>query len=61
MPQSALEPHSAFEPQRALLPDKVLELVVVAEVPTRNCDEPQTAAFDQLAEVFQTDEELSVK
>src|ERR1035438_7437576 len=58
-PQRALLPQRAFDPHRALLPASALFDVApldAAEVPVTNCDDPQTAAFDQVAEVFQTAE-----
>ena len=62
LPQSALLPHRAFDPHRALLPHRALiphnalvPVVVVEGAPETNSDDPHTAEFDQVAEVFQTD------
>jgi hypothetical protein len=48
-----------LEPQSALLAETVL--LDDAAVPGTNCEEPHTAAFDHVADVFQTEEGSSDK
>lgn len=62
LPHRAFEPHNAFEPHRALLPhNALLPLNVVAGAPVLNWDDPQTAAFDHIEDVFHTALGLSLR
>src|SRR5579863_6506464 len=49
LPQSAFDPHSALLPQSAFVP-----VMVVDEAPATNSEDPHTAEFAHVADVFQT-------
>src|ERR1700694_610827 len=51
LPQSAFDPHSALLPHNAFVPDTVW-----ACAPDTNCEDPHTAEFAHVADVFQTAE-----
>jgi hypothetical protein len=50
LPDCVVDPHKAFEAD-----------VVEEGAPVTNWDDPQTAAFDQVADVFQTAVGLSLR
>lgn len=63
-PHRALDPQIALAPQSALLPLTELELLVAvaaAGAPETNWDDPHTAAFDHVDDVFQTAVGLSLR
>src|SRR5579863_6926353 len=60
LPQRAFDPHRALEPQRALLPHRALvPVMVVDDAPATNSEDPHTAEFAHVADVFHTAVELS--
>ena len=62
LPHNALLPQRAFDPHRALLPHSAFVPDMVGDgAPATNCDDPHTAEFAQVADVFQTAEGSSEK
>src|SRR5579863_3239495 len=53
LPQSAFDPQRALEPQSALLPQSAfVPVMVVDEAPATNSEDPHTAEFAHVADVF---------